>query len=68
MLGKDLRQLRHDDAKLVITEELPESQSLKGAVHQLLNSLQRRLLINLGFSCKTTAAMHHKINCWFFLF
>lgn len=28
-----LRQLRHDEAELMIAEKLPESQSLIGAVH-----------------------------------
>lgn len=43
----------------MVAEELPESQSLKGAMDQLLNTLQRRLLIDLGFSCGTSAAKHY---------
>lgn len=59
VLDGDLGQLRDDEAELVFAEELPESQSLKGAVHQLLNALQRRLLIDLGFSCGTAAGKHY---------
>lgn len=54
----DLGKLRGDEAELVVAEELPESQSLKGAVHQLLNALQRCLLIDLGLICGITA-----VNC-----
>lgn len=58
MLVEDLGQFRDDETELVVAEELPECQSLKGAVHQLLNALQRRLLVDLGFSCGTTAQRH----------
>lgn len=59
MLVEDLGQFRDDETELVVAEELPECQSLKGAVHQLLNALQRHLLIDLGFGCGTTAAQHY---------
>lgn len=43
-----LWQLRHDETELMFTEEPPKSQCLVGAMHQLLNSLEGHLLVNLS--------------------
>lgn len=43
-----LWQLGHDEAELMFTEEPPQSQSLVGAMHQLLDPLEGHLLIDLS--------------------
>lgn len=35
----------------MITDKLPESQSLIGAMHQLLDALQGRFLVDLSLGC-----------------
>lgn len=45
-----LWQLGHDEAELMFTEEPPKSQSLVGAMHQLLDSLEGDLLVDLSLS------------------
>lgn len=49
-----LWQLRHNEAELMITEKLPKSQSLIGAMHQLLDALQGHFLIDLSLGLKHT--------------
>lgn len=46
-----LWQLGDDFAELMIRDELPESQSLVGAMHQLLDALQGGFLIGLSLGC-----------------
>lgn len=46
-----LWQLGHNEAELMITDKLPESQSLIGAMHQLLDALQGRFLVDLSLGC-----------------
>lgn len=44
-------QLGYDFAELMIRDEFPQSQSLVGAVHQLLDALQGGFLVGLGLGC-----------------
>lgn len=46
-----LGQLRDDETELMVTQQLPQRQSLTGTMHQLLDTLQGDLLIGLRFSC-----------------
>lgn len=52
LFGMYLRQLRHNEAELMITEKLQEGQSLVAAMHQLLDALQRHFLIHLSLGWK----------------
>lgn len=50
----NLWQLGHDEAELMFTEEPPKSQSLVGAMHQLLDALQGHLLVDLSLGWTQT--------------
>lgn len=47
-----LWQFGYDFAELMIRDELPESQRLVGAVHQLLDALQGGFLVSLSLGCR----------------